>query len=121
MQATFVVRMPEAGFAGFFLGVSEGTAMPIFVLRKAIQFGVGEMEIRCTMRDLPLPKGHYSLWIGIGADSAGKAALIQGRKKPFLTWQPVASFDVFGPLPTRPPNGVMVLSPVHVDAEWEVS
>jgi ABC-type polysaccharide/polyol phosphate transport system ATPase subunit len=121
LHARFIVRMPEAGFSGFYIGVSEGTAMPIFVIRRAVQFEVGEVQIDCSMRDLPLPKGHYTLWIGIGANSAGSKLGPGLRKKPFLVWQSVASFDVFGPLPTRPPNGVMVLSPVHVEAEWEVS
>jgi ABC-2 type transport system ATP-binding protein len=120
MTATFVVRMPEAGTAGFYVGVSEGTATPIFVIRKRIDFGSGDMEIECAMRDLPLPKGHYSLWIGIGANSFGVGAP-RLRRKPFLQWQSVGSFDVQGPLATRPPNGVMVLSPVHVDAQWKVS
>jgi ABC-type polysaccharide/polyol phosphate transport system ATPase subunit len=114
MEVTAVVHMQEAGYAGFYLGVSEGTAMPIFVLLKAVQFSVGEMEIRCSMRQLPLPKGRYSLWIGIGAH-------YRVSKKPSLRWQPVLSFDVFGPLPARPPNGVMVLSPVHVDCDWTLS
>lgn len=114
LHVTIVIRMPESGYAAFFLGVSEGTAMPIFVLRHPVQFGQGEIRIRCSMRNLPLPKGRYSLWIGMRA-RAGEAM------KPYLTWQPVLSFDVFGPMPSKPPNGVMVLSPVHVDSEWELS
>lgn len=114
LHVTIVVRMPEAGFAAFFLGVSEGTAMPIFVLRHPVQFSQGEMQIRCSMRNLPLPKGRYSLWIGMRART-------ESGMKPYLTWQPVLPFDVFGPLPAKPPNGVMVLSPVHVDSEWELS
>ena len=114
LHVTLVIRMPESGTAGLFLGVSEGTAMPIFVVRQQVRFGVGEVEIHCTMRHLPLFKGRYSLWIGM------RTRTVAGHR-PYLTWQPVTSFEVFGPLPTKAPNGVMVLSPVHVDAQWEVS
>jgi len=114
VQVTVVIRMPDSGSGALFLGVSEGTAMPVFVVRKVVEFGATEIKVTCTMRHLPLFKGRYSLWIGM-------RGLADSRKKPYLSWQPVVSFEVFGPLPTKAPNGVMVLSPVHVDADWEVA
>jgi hypothetical protein len=65
------------------------------------------------MRHLPLFRGRYSLWLGMRA-RAGQ------RQQRYLEWQPVANFEVYGPLPTKAPNGVMVLSPVHVEANWDV-
>jgi ABC-2 type transport system ATP-binding protein len=112
-QVTIVVRMPEAGRGALFLGVSEGTATPIFVLRKFVAFDASEIRITCTMRHLPLFKGRYSLWVGMRHADDGK--------RTYLSWQPVVPFEVFGPAPTKAPNGVMVLSPVHVDADWDVS
>jgi ABC-type polysaccharide/polyol phosphate transport system ATPase subunit len=111
VEVTLVVRMPEAGTGAVFLGVSEGTAMPVFVLRRPVQFTASEIRIKCTMRHLPLFRGRYSLWIGMRG---------RGATKRYLSWQPVANFEVYGPLPTKAPNGVMVLSPVHVDASWLV-
>jgi ABC-type polysaccharide/polyol phosphate transport system ATPase subunit len=112
VHVTLVLRMPESGSGALFLGVSEGTAMPVFVLRRVVQFGMGEVRFRCTMRHVPLFRGRYSLWIGM----RGRAG--EGAKR-YLSWQPVANFEVFGPLPTKAPNGVMVLSPVHVEASWD--
>jgi ABC-type polysaccharide/polyol phosphate transport system ATPase subunit len=114
VHVTLVVDLPESGDAALFLGVSEGTAMPIFVLRQVVTFARGQVRIQCVMRHLPLFKGRYSLWIGM-RPRGGKGV------RPYLSWQPVTSFEVFGPLPTKAPNGVMILSPVHVDAAWEVS
>lgn len=113
VEVTLVLRMPEAGSGAVFLGVSEGTAMPVFVLRQIVEFGATEIKVTCKMRHLPLFRGHYSLWIGMRARA-------NVGIKPYLSWQPVAPFEVFGPLPTKAPNGVMVLSPVHVDANWTV-
>lgn len=110
---TLVLRLPEAGSGPLFLGVSEGTAMPVFVLRQIVQWGATEIMVKCAMRHLPLFRGRYSLWIGL------RAFANSGRKR-YLDWQPITSFEVFGPDPTKAPNGVMVLSPVHVDAQWTV-
>jgi ABC-type polysaccharide/polyol phosphate transport system ATPase subunit len=117
LEVTLVVRMPEAGTGALFLGVSEGTAMPVFVLRRPVQFGANEMRITCKMRHLPLFRGRYSLWVAMRASKAARAG--RGSRR-YLAWQPVANFEVYGPPPTRAPNGVMVLSPVHVEADWAV-
>jgi ABC-type polysaccharide/polyol phosphate transport system ATPase subunit len=114
LQVTLVLRMADAGRGGLFLGVSEGTAMPVFVLRRFVEFGASEVKITCTMRHLPLFKGRYSLWVGMR--KIGDAST-----QTYLSWQPVVPFEVYGPQPTKAPNGVMVLSPVHVDADWDVS
>ncbi len=57
-----VAESEEAMFGAFHIGVSQGTAMPVFVLRYASSFPEGQFELRCRMHSLPLPKGRYSLW-----------------------------------------------------------
>jgi hypothetical protein len=45
----------------------------------------------------------------------------RGKGKPLLPWRPVLSFDVMGPDSYNLPEGVMVMSPVYVGADWEVN
>lgn len=114
VHVRLVVHSSEAMFGAFHLGISQGTAQPIFVLRYATTFPVGEFELRCRLQSLPLPKGHYSLWGAMRAPAdSGVSAL--------YPWQPMASFEAFGPDVIRAPSGVMVLSPVYVPAEWELN
>ena len=110
-QARLVLSAPKAGKAKFIIGVSQGTAMPIFVIRHEMAFPAGDFDMRCVLKDLPVPKGHYSLWLAM-LDSQDLSNL--------HGWRPVGSFDVFGPNAVRPPQGVMVLSPVYVDATWDL-
>jgi hypothetical protein len=117
IHVSLVVNVPPAdgatsGEASFFLGVSQGTAMPIFVIQRDLKFPLGEFQLRCVMDRVPLPRGQYSLWLSV---------FRVGRKRVNFPWRPIASFDVFGTPPSRPPRGVMVLSPVYVDSAWEVS
>ena len=107
------LRSPEAAFGTFFFGISQGTATPVFVVRNASSFPEGDFEVRCRLRHLPLPKGRYSLWAAAWAGT-------QAEARTMLPWQPVANFEAFGPVLVGPPPGVMVLSPVHVDAAWEL-
>jgi len=109
-----VAESEEAMFGAFHIGVSQGTAMPVFVLRYASSFPEGQFELRCRMHSLPLPKGRYSLW---GAMRAPRGSGPTAN----LPWQPLASFEAFGPIPIKAPSGVMVLSPVYVPADWELS
>jgi ABC-type polysaccharide/polyol phosphate transport system ATPase subunit len=90
------------------VGVSEGAATPIFVLDRQLQFPVGTTEVRLSICRLPLPRGRYSLWVGIF--DRGTTEL--------LPWQPVARLDVRGPGLAAPPASVVRLAPVHVEAEW---
>jgi ABC-type polysaccharide/polyol phosphate transport system ATPase subunit len=111
-MARLVVSATKAGKAKFIIGVSQGTAMPIFVIRHEMDYPAGDFEIRCLLEGLPVAKGHYSLWLAM-LDSQDLSN-IHG-------WRPVGSFDVFGPSAIRPPQGVMVLSPVYVEARWDLS
>jgi ABC-type polysaccharide/polyol phosphate transport system ATPase subunit len=108
------LNCPEADEANFCFGVSQGTAFPMFVVSHHAFFPAGDFEVRCRLNHLPLPKGRYSLW-------AAMTGFTGGGHKPYLQWQPVASFDAFGPDRFDPPEGVMVLSPVYVGAKWQVN
>lgn len=114
VNVRILAESEEPMFGAFHLGVSQGTAMPVFVIRYASSFPRGQFELRCRMQNLPLPKGRYTLW---GAMRAPRGSGISAQ----LPWQPLASFEAFGPNVIRAPNGVMVLSPVYVPTEWELS
>ena len=60
----------------------------------------GDFEIICKLGYLPLPKGHYSLWTAI-------TGFPKGKRDPYLPWQPLVSFEAFGPDRMEPPEGVM--------------
>jgi len=112
-EVRLVVNSPEKARVEFFLGISQGTAFPMFVIDHQGFMPEGDFEIVCKLGYLPLPKGHYSLW-------AAMTGYPKNKMEPFLPWQPVASFDACGPERTEPPEGVMALSPVYVGASWDI-
>ena len=112
-EVRMVLRSVRAGRARVFLGVSEGTAMPIFTTRTDIAFPTGDFEVRCVFHNLPLPAGHYSLWGNIRTAADGGDPI-------HLSWRPLAAFDVLGARLNKPPAGVMLLSPVYVDTTWGI-
>jgi ABC-type polysaccharide/polyol phosphate transport system ATPase subunit len=113
VEACLTLNSPERANASFFIGISQGTAFPMFVIDHQGTMPAGDFEIRCRLGYLPLPKGHYSLWTAI-------TGYPKGKRDPYLPWQPVISFDAFGPDRFDPPEGVMAMTPVYVGAEWEV-
>jgi len=107
------VRSPRQMFVSFIVGVTEGTAQPVFINRFATSLPEGEAELRCRIRHLPLPRGRYWVWgTSWEQDPEGPVCV--------LPWQPFVPFEAYGPQFTGPPPGVMLLSPVHVDAAWEL-
>ena len=114
VEVSLTLKAPERANASFFIGISQGTAFPMFVIDHQGIMPAGEFEIHCKLGYLPLPKGHYSLWTAI-------TGYPKGKRDPYLPWQPVISFDAFGPDRMEPPEGVMALSPVYVGADWKVS
>lgn len=112
-EVRLVLNAPESAMASFYIGISQGTAFPMFVIDHQATMPEGDFEIVCKLGYLPLPKGHYSLWTAITGHPKGK-------KDPYLPWQPVVSFEAFGPDRMEPPEGVMALTPVYVGATWEV-
>jgi ABC-type polysaccharide/polyol phosphate transport system ATPase subunit len=93
-----------------FLGISEGTATPIFALRHDVDFPVGETELQCRLPRLPLPRGRFYVWLGV----------LREKGQDLLPWQPIAHFDVAGKALGRTPRGIVRLAPIYVGAEWQV-
>ena len=110
LDVDLVIGSPRTRTGRVFLGVSEGPATPIFVLRRDGRLIEGETRVRCSMDAIPLPKGRYYLWVGI-FDAAGGE---------LLAWHPARHFDVTGPDLDDAPLGIARLAPVHVRASWEV-
>lgn len=108
LEVGIVLESPVVRPGSLCLGVSEGPATPIFTVRREMQLGQGETEVRCRISRLPLPRGRFYLWLAI-----------QKWGDP-LPWQPVAHFDVAGPELDSPPHAVVRLAPVFVEARWAV-
>ena len=98
-----------------YLGVSEGTASPIFVVNpgREIIIPPGTTSISCAVERLPVPRGRYSLWVGIWEKWEDGNEL--------LGWQPAANFEVYGPRLDRAPRAVVRLAPVYVETDWLVN
>lgn len=94
-----------------YLGVSEGSAAPVFSLRREMVLSEGYTRTACSIRSLPLPRGRYFLWAAV-TDPAGSD---------LTPWHPATSFDVQGGELDPVLPGVMRLSPVHVDARWDAT
>jgi ABC-type polysaccharide/polyol phosphate transport system ATPase subunit len=110
LELRAVIESDEMRRGSLYLGISEGTATPIVVLRKDLHMGPEATEARCLIQSLPVPRGRFYVWVGI-SDATGRE---------LLAWHPAARFDVVGPDLDAAPPGVVRLAPVHVDAQWEV-
>jgi ABC-2 type transport system ATP-binding protein len=95
------------------IGVTEGTATPIFVLRHRAELKDGIAEVRCQIPYLPLPRGRFFVWATVGQKLKDTAKSI--------AWQPVAKFDVVGRDLDPTPQAVVRLSPVYVDSNWSIT
>jgi ABC-2 type transport system ATP-binding protein len=92
-----------------YIGVSEGSAAPVFSLSRELFLDAGVTSSSCTIDELPLPRGQYAVWVAI-TDTAGSD---------LTPWHPVTNFHVLGADLDPGLPGVMRLSPVYVDAKWE--
>jgi ABC-type polysaccharide/polyol phosphate transport system ATPase subunit len=114
LEVTVVVESDFVGHASCYLGVSEGTSDPIFVVRHYVEFTADVFEIRCEVQRLPLPRGRFFVWFGV----------IDHKVHPnadLMIWQPILTFDVSGPGLDDPPEAVVRRSPVHVAYAWDSS
>ena len=101
--------------AWVYLGVSEGTATPIFLVnpgRETLFERGRRLKIECEIDRLPLPKGRFYVWVGVYE---------RNRHGPELfPWQAVAEFDVFGPRLDEAPRAVVRLAPLQLKSSWNV-
>jgi ABC-type polysaccharide/polyol phosphate transport system ATPase subunit len=111
LEVRLTMNSPEEIEANVFIGVSQGTAFPMFFVYHHGLFPAGDFEIRCVLERLPVPRGHYSIW----------TAMTGAKANPYIPWNPVLGFDAFGPDPVRPPEGVMIMTPIYVKADWQVN
>ena len=98
-----------------YLGVSEGTAAPIFLVnpgRETLFENGRRVRFQCEIDHLPLPKGRFYLWAGIYEGSRYGPEL--------LPWQAVAEFDVYGPRLDQAPRAVVRLAPLQLATTWNV-
>jgi ABC-type polysaccharide/polyol phosphate transport system ATPase subunit len=100
--------------AWIYLGITEGTAAPIFILNpgREATVGPGHTHVQCEVPRLPLPGGSFYTWVGVYDRWTDGDEL--------FAWQPVARFDVYGPELDRAPRAVVRLAPLHVASGWSV-
>lgn len=110
LEANLRLESLELGAAKLYLGVSEGTAAPIFSMARDFHLTRGETKIRVRVARLPLGRGRYYLWVGM-YDSKGHD---------LIGWHPAAQFEVAGPDIDSPPRAIKRLAPVHVDVGWQL-
>lgn len=115
LDVVLTVESAESYDADFYIGVSEGTASPVFVVSRFARLARGETVLRCSIPHVPLPRGRYYLWLS--SDERGQAGA--GRRE-LLPWQPAGQFDVFGPDIDSVPRAVVRAAPVRVEADWTV-
>ncbi len=110
LEVRVVVEADKSRSCNLHLGVSEGPATPIFLVRRDLSLQASqEGEIRCSIARLPLPRGRFYLWIGVFE-----------KGKDVLPWHPAAHFDVEGPFLDKAPQAIVRLAPVHVETTWEL-
>lgn len=113
MEVRLVLQTAVPRDASFFLGVSEGPATPIFVLKTSASIPAGESEVVCRLRHLPLPRGRFFIWLYARENKKNGQEL--------LPWHPACFFDVIGTKLQKAPLGIVRLSAVQVAGDWTVS
>ena len=108
LDVTVILESEKPRPGRLLVGLSEGPATPIFCVRHRIDLVPGQMEARCHIERLPLPRGRYYVWV---------AVFWEGEE--LLSWHPAATVDVVGPDIVRPPPGIVLRSPVYLDLTWE--
>ncbi len=94
-----------------FVGVTQGPATPIFLLSKAYEVQEGSTPFRVDIPRLPLPVGDFHVWVAVSDRLS---------RQPLTPWQPIAPLLVGGHRSLDPGiRGVVRLSPVFVEAQWE--
>ena len=109
LDIRLVVENQTSQWAVIGVGVSEGPAAPVWVVRHDVHLDPGETEIRCTVERVPLPRGRFYVW----------TCLFEPHGTDLIPWHPAAHFDLYGPELDPAPLAVVRLAPVHVDVSWE--
>ena len=91
-----------------YIGVTQGAATPIFVVRNQLLLPEGTTDMTLEIPRLPLPAGQYFLWYGA----------YQGEKWELSPWQPLSSMQVAGMRLDGVPRAIVRLAPVWVESRW---
>jgi ABC-type polysaccharide/polyol phosphate transport system ATPase subunit len=110
LQIRMRLESQETTDGRLFLGVSEGPAPPIFLLGRDMNFRAEEIAVNCSLPRLPLPRGRYYVWLGV----------FGRNRRELLPWHPACQFEVAGPSLDGAPTGIVRLSRVHVESDWDV-
>lgn len=107
---TFKVEADRERYVRLYLGASQGTATPIFVVAHQALLKPGVEEYEVVIPRLPLPPGSYYWWFG---------AFETKTIEELTHWQPAGQLTVAGRfrLPKLPP-AIVRLSPVYVMGVW---
>ena len=101
---------PGVPAADVFIGVSEGPATPIFLVRQTTcRCATATPRSGASSRACPWPTA---------ASTSGRASPSGGSD--LVPWHPCGTFNVQGPVLDVAPRAVVRLSPVHVTADWHV-
>lgn len=85
-EVRIIIESVAARSGSMFLGLSEGPALPILLLRRDLELRPGENEALCQIPELPFPSGNYYLWVGFFDERGGD----------LLGWHCAADFEVVG-------------------------
>jgi ABC-type polysaccharide/polyol phosphate transport system ATPase subunit len=105
----FTAKTDQERQAALFIGVTQGAATPIFVLRDQTLLPSGATAMTIELPRLPLPAGNYFLWFG---------AFQTNYKFELSPWQPLGSLTVTGVSLESVPPAIVRLAPVWVESHW---
>jgi ABC-type polysaccharide/polyol phosphate transport system ATPase subunit len=92
-----------------FIGVTQGAATPIFVVRQQMLLAAGATSMTLELPQLPIPSGNYFLWFGMFSTN---------YKFELSPWQPLGALTVAGIGMESVPPAIVRLAPFYVDARW---
>jgi lipopolysaccharide transport system ATP-binding protein len=96
--------------ASLYVGVTQGAATPIFMLKHDVLLKEGSTSITLEIPRLPLPAGNFFLWFGA----------FEHLKWQLSPWQPIGTMHVTGMRLDPAPPGIVRLAPVWVESRWVV-
>ena len=110
LHVAMTLRAVEPTACEVHVGVSQGTAIPIFTIHRTTHLEAGDNLLRAVCRRLPLAAGRYSAWMAATRPDGSVC----------MPWSPVMDMDVEGPGLHRVLGGVGRLAPIRVESDWDV-
>ena len=104
------LQAPEPCAGTLQLGISQGPASPLFLLKHAVELEGADLAVRCDVATLPFAGGRYYLWLGVFGE--------QGQD--ITPWQPAAHFQIVGQPLDEAPVGIVRLAPLQIEADWSI-